>query len=216
MSQPNRIGITSHVLYKKDYHKTPALYKALTVSMLKVEDRVAVRAAIKPLTSIEDVKLFITLQLQLAERLSRPSPWALRWMDQLGRIQVLAYKGVEVALFFERTIEQITPGPGEPIPECEMKDPSDRWQRLDITGPSARQANVVLKNKHEQLEELNKVLTQRCSAQEIQISSLETTMFKTEDRRRRQIENLQKKVTKLNEELAQKQKRKRGRSAKKI
>ena len=87
--------------------------------------------------------------------------WACQCLDQNGRVYILSYKGIEVALYFKRQLTEIKLNPGDHYPEGVMQDPSEAWQRLDIAGRSAKQANVVLTKMHERIEDENSLLTKR-------------------------------------------------------
>jgi hypothetical protein len=91
--------------------------------------------------------------------------WSCTMLDRNsnpgGRVYVVAYLGIEVALFFKRQLSEIIPEPGEKVPEGVMQDPKEAWQRLDLLGRSAEQSNFVILQQHRRLEEANKLLTSR-------------------------------------------------------
>lgn len=53
-------------------------------------------------------------------------------LDRNRRVGVVLYKGLEVALLFKRRVVELEPGPADPVPQCELKDPADAWIQVDL------------------------------------------------------------------------------------
>jgi len=99
--------------------------------------------------------------------------WACIQLDQHKRVYVLAYHGMEVALFFKRQLTESKLYPGDRFPEGVMQDPVDAWQRLDLLGQSATRANLVLTRTMNQLKEENRLLSERVRTLEMLADRLE-------------------------------------------
>jgi len=81
--------------------------------------------------------------------------WQFECLDRLGRVVVMKYHGIEVALFMKRQITEVEPLPCDPLPEGIIKDPRDAWVRIDLLGASARQVcSRVGREKRELQEQL--------------------------------------------------------------
>lgn len=107
--------------------------------------------------------------------------WECRILDAMGRCILVSYRGFECAIYYKRQLTEIKLLPGDTFPESVLKDPNDAWQRLDLLGKSAKQANVVLTNLHAQLSGENKILTERVKTLELLNGQLETKAHKAED-----------------------------------
>ena len=117
--------------------------------------------------------------------------WACMSLDDRARTYVLSYRGIEVALFYQRQLTEIRLQPGDRYPEGVCQDPKEAWMRLDFLGLSAEKANFVLTSQHKRLEEENKLLKDR---------------LQTVDQLN---EGLEKENTELRAQLSRKKKRKR-------
>ena len=153
--------------YHKGYVKDKYTYPVLMIDRITKEEKEKIRAAVKPLTTDRE-----------AQKLIGQNGWSYQTLDQSGRVGVLKYRGVEVALFLKRQMTEERPGVGDPLPERILQDPANLWQRLDIMGPSAKQANMFIKNKIDRLTEKETLLESRCENLQRLVDSLETTVSK--------------------------------------
>jgi hypothetical protein len=154
------LGLNSYtpIRYHKKWMQDRIKYPVLTISQLSDKALESVRAFVKPLVTGEEAGKKVVQLIRAAE--GESIEWSYSLLDQLGNVGVLRYRGIEVALYFKRQVTEQSPGIGEPIPEARIEDPTDVWQRLDLLGPSAKKANVVLKNYHEGLQSQIALLTQ--------------------------------------------------------
>lgn len=104
--------------------------------------------------------------------------WACEKLDLRGRVLVLSYKGVEVALFFKRQTTELRLIPGDRYPEGVMKESSETWQRLDIAGLSAKKANFVTVKMQERIEGDNEILQKQIQALQAMNDELENQVSK--------------------------------------
>jgi hypothetical protein len=106
--------------------------------------------------------------------------WACTEIGDRGKVYVVSYHGIEVALFFKRQLTEIKLDPGDRQPEGVMQDPSEAWQRLDILGHSAHRANFVLTTTLKKLDEENQFLKKRVGTLEELNDRLVTDIYKRE------------------------------------
>ena len=146
-------------------------YTVLTCSTISSLDREFIEAKLKTITNGAQVK-------NLPDG---KNGWNCLTLDPMGRALLISYRGIECALFYQRQLTENKLLPGDRFPESVLKDPQDAWQRLDLLGKSAKQANIILTNKQFTLEEENKVLNQRVKTLEELNGQLETKAFEAED-----------------------------------
>lgn len=146
-------------------------YTVLTASKMNELDKEKVLSILKTITTGPEV-----MNLPTAT-----NGWNCLKLDMFGKAILVSYHGVEVALFYKRQLTEIKLLPGDRFPEGVLRDPNDAWQRLDLLGKSAKQANVVLTNLHERLEEEHKVLKARIQTLEVINGTLETANNKLEE-----------------------------------
>lgn len=145
--------------YSKKYYATKLKYQVLTGYQIPKKDLERVRAFIKPLVNGDEAYKAV---VEYAKKLDSDvlcGEWT--WVSPTPRIGILLFRGIEVALFFKRQVSELAPGLGEKPPEGEIKDPDDVWQRLDLLGPSAKKANLVLTQYHTNLEQQNTLLQEQ-------------------------------------------------------
>lgn len=145
--------ITTPVHYNKHWKETKIKYKVLSISQLSKAWIQTIKATVKTVITGDAAKDFVYNTARDLALQGLKSDWAYKVIDNLGHVGVLEYRGIQVALFFKRQVSEIMPVVGEKPPENPITDPDEVWQRLDILGSSAKKANVVLKNYHDQLEE---------------------------------------------------------------
>lgn len=97
------------------------------------------------------------------------------------RALLVLYKGMEVAVYFKRQLTEIKLNAGDRYPEGVLQDPQDAWQRLDLLGKSAKQANVVVLNIQQRLEKENTLLQERIRTMTYLIQKHETEEHRTEE-----------------------------------
>jgi molecular chaperone GrpE len=142
-------------------------YRVLQVDMLKPADREAAAAIISFVQSDSD-----------AYKLAGHDGYAYKDLDLRRRVGVVTYKGVEVALLFKREIVEREPGPGDPVPECVIKDPAGAWIQVDLLA-----SDVVEKRKG---------IGDRLSQSMSQVSRLQILWQEEEGRRKRAEEEVAK------------------------
>ena len=150
--------VTTPVHYHKHWKETQIKYKVLSISQLSKAWIQTIRAVVKPLVSGTTAEAYCRKTAYDLALQGVKSDWAYTIIDHLGNAGIMTYRGIQVALFFKRQITEIAPAIGEKPPDNPITDPDDVWQRLDLLGPSAKKANIVLKNYHDKLEEDNKLL----------------------------------------------------------
>lgn len=187
----NISNVNSAITYHPGWIKDQVKYKVLTIDHLPKAAMELIRATVKTLVSGDSARDFAHKDARLFATKNLQTDWAYTSLDVKGRIGVLRYRGIEVAMFFKREITEIEPGSGEKPPECQITDPVDLWQRLDIFGPSAKRANVVLTNKHQDLEEENGILKQEIDLLQVKFDKQETKLagyIKKEDYKKQVLE----------------------------
>lgn len=176
MSRLHSEGIPGAIPYRKDVFKEYAEYSSLTVSEMKSEDRnFALKKIAKINTGIE-AKSFAVKEGYTS--LGIPTgPEAGKWtysdIDLHGRVGILKYKGIEIALFIHRQLSPHRITPDTPISEMKLKNPDDAWMKLDLTGLSARQARRPTMDIIRNLERENDTLKKRITLKEAIIHQLE-------------------------------------------
>jgi len=174
--------------YHKSYMYDKLQYTCLTVDHMSKVNHDMVNATLKTIVSATDARLLP----------DGVNGWACECLDQNGRVYVLKYKGIEVALFFKRQLTEIKLNPGDRYPEGVMKEPDDAWQRLDIASKSARQANVVLTGMHNRIETSNKLLIERVGT----LSELNDKLEEEIKKKDKHISNLNAKAKKERENVS--------------
>lgn len=140
----------SAIRFHQGYVYEPVRHTVLTASQLPPDKVEMIAAVLKTVTNGPQA---LTLP-------DGHSGWSTTEIGHLGKIYLVAYCGIEVALFFKRQLTEIIPEPGEKIPEGVLQDPLEAWQRLDLMGRSAEKSNYVLTSSQRRLEEMNKLLTE--------------------------------------------------------
>lgn len=116
-------------------------YKVLTVNQLSKETRDQVSAAVALVFSEQSA---VALQ-------QHDKNWSYAKVGYSDRAGVLRYRGIEVALFYSRQINEFEPVECAPHPEGEIRHPEDVWVRVDLLGPSARQMKLGSANERDAL-----------------------------------------------------------------
>jgi molecular chaperone GrpE (heat shock protein) len=163
---------------KRGITSTPIRYKVLQITMLPQHLKIEMMSKLATINTGDQAK-------QLA---GQPPGWGYRHLDTLGRIGVLSLRGVEVAVFFKRQMQELEVEDCDPVPEGEIKDPVDVWVRLDVLGLSARQVNARVKQQlntllgQSQLNETQlKAKEQIIETQAATIKRLEASLKAAED-----------------------------------
>lgn len=79
------------------------------------------------------------------------SKWQAKILDMHGRIVVLSYRGIEVALFYKRDTTEYRSEVMDPTPYAPIVDPANTWVRMEFIHmkPSAKRDTYFLKLKKE-------------------------------------------------------------------
>lgn len=140
------------IRYHKGFVHDKLRHTVLTSNQMPIEYKELILATLKTITTGPQA---MTLP-------DGKNGWAYKvFKESYDRSGVLSFFGFEVAVFYKRQLTEVKLEPGDRYPEGVLQDPEDAWQRLDLLGSSAKQANVVLTNYHKRLEEENKLLHDR-------------------------------------------------------
>jgi molecular chaperone GrpE (heat shock protein) len=137
-------------------------YKVLEISGLNKIDRLKVAQQIVLIATGKD-----------ASELPVREGWGYKVLDMHGRVGVLTFRGMEVAVFYKRQTMDIIPEDTDPVPEAVLEDPADAWMRLDLTGSSARRASDRVSKTHSEIGKTLEVLKDRVDAQDMAITQYE-------------------------------------------
>lgn len=134
------VGKQTRFKLKRGLHKVPVRYKVLSVRLLSEEDKKIVAKEVVKLVTPADIKKLVGNPVIKHGRLmpSMSSKWTYIPFGYYMPGGVLKYKGIEVAVFYRRTIEEIPVEAHDPIPEGWLEKEEDIWARFDLTGQSAR------------------------------------------------------------------------------
>src|SRR6267142_6127451 len=128
--------------YRKGIFHEEMEYRTLTILEMAEKDRnVALKQTIKIFTG-DQAKAFVFNQKETYDKVEgnkTTDPWQYSDLDLHGRVGVLKYKGIEVAIFVQRQMTKRRINPEHPVSELKLKDPEDAWMRLDLFGLSAKQ-----------------------------------------------------------------------------
>lgn len=182
MGQQREVNVFGTQGYHKGYVNDRYTFPVLAIDKLSKEDKEVVRATTKTLTTARE-----------ASGLVGQNGWTYENLDNRGRVGVLKNKGVEVALFFERQMIMEQPAPGDPLPERVLEDPVNLFQRLDIIGPSAKQANLFIKREVEQAKEKVELLENRVQNLQALADEFESQVH----RKQQAIEGLNDRIAKI-------------------
>lgn len=135
--------------------------------------------------------------------------WACEEVGTMGRVYIIKYHGIEVALFIKRQLTELKLQPGDRFPEHVLQDPIDAWQRLDILGPSAQKANLMvsttMKSQASEMQNLN----MRIQAADTLNDRLETELLHKEESRATIAKQLKKQAAEFQLTLKKMKKRRR-------
>ena len=116
------MGFYQKMAEEKRMGATPK-YKVLTADMLRQADREKAASVVAFIQSDAD-----------AYKLAGHDSFAYKDLDLRRRVGVITYKGVEVALMFRREVQELEPGPADPVPEKIITDPKGMWVQVDLLG----------------------------------------------------------------------------------
>ena len=177
------------VRYHKGYVFDQLRYTVLTSTLMHHTDKALVEGRLKVLNDGPNAMTVPKLTYKDGNPENIKSEniisngWSCEILDQHRRVYLLAYKGIEVGLFFKRQLTEIKLNPGDHHPEGVLQDPIEAWQKLDLLGQSAKRANYVLTTKIESLESENKMLSKRVETLEDLNFKLEKTVLQKEGAR---------------------------------
>lgn len=126
---------------RKGFVAAPINYRVLMVTQFTDEDRnIISKGLIVATNPIRAAVLLPKADEHLKPQRER-SKWSMRALSLVRDfdVQILMYKGVEVALFLKRQTSVVTPEPEDPAPEGVLEDDEDIWARLDLFSKSPRQ-----------------------------------------------------------------------------
>jgi hypothetical protein len=173
------------VRYHRGYVYDKLRHTVLTTAQMSKTDRAFVEATLKTITTGPEAMTLPQMKVVEHEDGSQEevvNNWSCTEIGDRGKVYVVSYHGIEVALFFKRQLTEVKLDPGDRQPEGVMQDPSEAWQRLDILGQSAKKANFVLTTTLKRLDEENKFLKKRISTLEELNGRLETEAHKRENK----------------------------------
>lgn len=169
---------TVSVPFKPGWQAQKIKHRVLSISQLSKAWVQTIRAIVKTMISGSAAEEYCRKEAYDLALKGLQSDWKYVKVDTLGNIGILNYRGIQVALFFKRQVTEIAPIVGEKPPENPITDPDEVWQRLDILGPSAKKANIVLKNYHDKLEEDNVLLTRQLKLEKQRSSNFEDQVLR--------------------------------------
>lgn len=153
-----RISPYGSPVYHKGVIYDRLRHTVLTVDQMAEADKRFVQATLKTITNGSQAK---TLP-------DGKNGWACLALDSRARAYVLSFRGIEVALFYQRQLTEVQLQPGDRFPEGVVQDPQEAWMRLDLIGLSAKKANLVLTTQHNRLDqELNLSIQRAATLQEL-------------------------------------------------
>jgi hypothetical protein len=146
--------------YRKGVFQESARYNSLTIlEMSKTDLDYALKTIIKKeITTGDRAKQFALKDLDKIER-PHQSDWSYQMIDLHGRVGILKYKGIEIALFIKRQLSPHRITGDTPLSEKRLNNPDDAWMRLDLSGLSARQSKRPTLDYIRKLEEKIERLT---------------------------------------------------------
>lgn len=99
----------------------PPTYKILQADQVRGTDRERASAVASFVRTGND-----------AHKLAGHERFSYQGLDLRGRCGVVKFNGIEVALLFERLVNEVEPGPADPVPERTLKMPEDAWIQIDL------------------------------------------------------------------------------------
>ena len=121
-------------------------YKVLAIDLLEPRVKQFVEMKLKQIQTAHQARSLSTGK----------TDWSYKVLDQHGNVGVLAFRGVEVALFYKRTATPITMEEMDPIPEGPGIAADKLWIRVELfhTKTSKDRNLVQLKYEKDRDEEL--------------------------------------------------------------
>lgn len=156
------IATAAHQLipYRKGVFQENARYDSLTILEMNKDDlNKAIKTIIKKeITTGDRAKKFCKHELEKLEGTKGINYWSYCDIDLHGRVGILKYHGIEIALFIKRQLSPHRIGPETPVSELKLNTADDAWMKLDLSGLSARQSkkptlDLIRKLEH-QVEKL--------------------------------------------------------------
>jgi len=126
--------------YRRGIFQEDMEYNSLTISEMSDKDRKYVLKQLIKINSADDVDQLIR-NCYTSQGIPKSEIfWSYNKVDLHGRVGILKYKGIEVALFIQRQLTKKRIDTEHPISEVKLKDPKDAWMRFDLFGVSAQQS----------------------------------------------------------------------------
>lgn len=156
------IAASAHniIPYRKNVFQENARYDSLTILEMNEKDlSYALKTIIKKeITTGDRAKLFVKHQIEIQDATQQVQYWSYESVDLHGRIGLLKYKGIEIALFIKRQLSPHRISTETPVSERRLNNPDDAWMRLDLSGLSARQSKKPtldhIRNLEQKVEKL--------------------------------------------------------------
>jgi molecular chaperone GrpE (heat shock protein) len=158
-SRPNKVGVAP-------------TYKILQADQVRGTDRERASAVASFVRTAED-----------AHKLAGHEGFSYFGLDTRGRVGVVRFNGIEVALLFLRQVNEVEPGPSDPVPERTLKAPHDAWIQIDLLNTDDSTKEKGISERLRRALESNKRLEVLWKSEESQRQYLEKELEKgREDR----------------------------------
>lgn len=110
----------------------PREFPVLETDMLRDEDKALIRAELAKFKTAYDLSQH-----------AGDNGFALTSLDPRGRVRVISFKGIEVALMFQRRAMKLNLGPCETTPGTYLRSLDEAWMRTDLLDVSATKVVVA-------------------------------------------------------------------------
>jgi hypothetical protein len=189
------IAASAHNLipYRRGVFQENARYDSLTIlEMDKDSLETALKTILKKeITTGDRAKHFLKKELEAEKNYKYATSWSYCEIDLHGRVGILKYKGIEIALFIKRQLSPHRISTETPVSERKLNNSDDAWMRLDLSGLSARQSKKPtldyirkLEQKLEKLQYKNETLVAINDQQGARLKRYEKKKSRTTKERR--------------------------------
>lgn len=173
------------IQYRKGIFIENPEYNVLTILEMKQEEKEHAIKKVTKLYSKNDVEEFVKESIQKAiQRKQFATNWSYSVIDMHGRALVLRYKGVEIALFYQRQLTKRRISQENPVSELKLKDPKDAWVRCDLWGLSTQQNKQSTVNLIQQQEKKLEQQERTINTKQALIDQLESNLRRYQKKRR--------------------------------
>jgi len=138
-------------------------YRVLETDLIKQTDKERAASVALMVTNDDDAK-----------KLAGHEYFGYKHIDMInGRAGVITYRGAEIVLLFKRKVMELSVGPSDPVPSCEIKDPNDVWVRVNLLDPKVPYfQRSELSKAHQEADRLRMLL----KAARVDLSESATTV----------------------------------------